>query len=77
MIWTGNVAIPSSLGLPGSLAWTLAEVGDSHRGAKTCLGSKTAPRQTGGALGTIAHHGLAFHAAGRACLLLGLPGEAQ
>jgi class 3 adenylate cyclase/tetratricopeptide (TPR) repeat protein len=75
MIRTGNVAIHLPWAVAFS-AWTLAELGEASESLKRVKEAKQLLDQQA-ALGTVAHHGLAYHAAGRACLLLGRLDEAQ
>ena len=75
MIWAGNVAIHLPWALAFS-AWTLAQIGDASESLKRVQEAKQLLGHQAG-IGTIAHHGWAYHAAGRACLLLGRLDEAQ
>ncbi len=74
-IRTGNVAIHLPWALAFS-AWTLTQLGETSESLKRVQESKQLLDHQAGR-GTIAHHGWAYHAAGRACLLLGRLEEAQ
>jgi len=75
MIRKGNVAIHLPWAVAFS-AWTLAEMGEASESLKRVQEAEELLAHQA-ALGTVAHHGLAYHAAGRACLLLGRLDEAQ
>ncbi len=74
-IRTGNVAIHLPWALAFS-AWTLAQLGEASESLKRVQEAKQLLYHQAGR-GIIAHHGWAYHAAGRACLLLGRLEEAQ
>jgi class 3 adenylate cyclase/DNA-binding Lrp family transcriptional regulator len=74
-IRSGNVAIHLPWAVAFS-AWTLAHLGEASESLKRVQEAKQLLDQQAGR-GTIAHHGWAYHAAGRACLLLGRLDEAQ
>jgi tetratricopeptide (TPR) repeat protein len=75
MIRTGNVAIHLPWALAFS-AWTLAQIGEASESLTRVQEAKQLLDHQAG-IGTIAHHGWAYHAAGRAYLLLGRLDEAQ
>jgi tetratricopeptide (TPR) repeat protein len=75
MIRTGNVAIHLPWALAFS-AWTLAQLGEASASLKRVQEAKELLDHQAGR-GIVAHHGSAYHAAGRACLLLGQLDEAQ
>jgi class 3 adenylate cyclase/tetratricopeptide (TPR) repeat protein len=75
MIRRGNVAIHLPWALAFS-AWTLAQIGEDSEPLERVQEAKQLLDQQAGR-GTIAHHGWAYHAGGRACLLLGRLDEAQ
>jgi class 3 adenylate cyclase/tetratricopeptide (TPR) repeat protein len=74
MIRTGNVAIHLPWAVAFS-AWTLAQIGESSESLKRVQEAKQLLDDQAGR-GTVAHHGWAYHAAGRASLLLGRLDEA-
>jgi class 3 adenylate cyclase/tetratricopeptide (TPR) repeat protein len=75
MIRTGNVAIHLPWAVAFS-AWTLAEIGEAGESLRRVQEAKRLLDDQAGK-GTVAHHGWAYHAAGRACFLLGLLDEAR
>jgi tetratricopeptide (TPR) repeat protein len=64
MIRTGNVAIHLPWALAFS-AWTLAQIGEASESLTRVQEAKQLLGHQAG-IGTIAHHGWAYHAAGRA-----------
>jgi class 3 adenylate cyclase/tetratricopeptide (TPR) repeat protein len=75
MIRTGNVAIHLPWAAAFS-AWTLAQLGESSESLKRVEEARQLLDHQA-RKGIVAHHGWAYHAAGRACLLLGGLDEAQ
>jgi class 3 adenylate cyclase/tetratricopeptide (TPR) repeat protein len=75
MVRRGNVAIHLPWALAFS-AWTLAQLGEASESLKRVEEAKQLLDHQA-ERGTVAHHGSAYHAAGRACLLLDRLDEAQ
>jgi tetratricopeptide (TPR) repeat protein len=75
MLRTGNVAIHLPWALASS-AWALAQMGE-HSEALNRVQESEQLLESQAARGIVGHRGWAYHALGRACLLLGRPDEAR